>query len=136
MGRIVDSPVGWLGCRYVTVPPAWVFVLGALAAWRVWKLLSTDDILDYWDIRERVAPTGSARREFLSCPYCAGFWVCALGALGYLAVSDAGVSWGSAFGWAVTAFALSAVVVFIEILLDLTVAKKDLAEVHADEIDA
>lgn len=121
--------------RYVTAPPAWVFVLGALAAWRIWKLLSTDDILDYWDFRDRVAPPGSRRREFLDCPYCAGFWVSALGALGYLAVNNVGLSWGSVFGWAVTAFALSAIVVFIEILLDLTVAKKDLAEIHAEEID-
>jgi hypothetical protein len=30
---------------------------------------------------------------------------------------------------------MSAVVVFIEIVLDLTVAKKDLAEVHAEELD-
>ena len=119
----------------MVVPPAWVFLLGALAAWRVWKLLSTDDILDYWNLRDRLMPEGSRRREFLDCPYCAGFWVCAFGALGYLAVSDVPLSWGSVFGWAVTAFALSAIVVFLEVLLDLTVAKKDIAEVHAEEVD-
>ena len=114
----------------VVVPPAWVFALGALAAWRVWKLLSTDDILDYGNLRDRAAPPGSQRREFLDCPYCAGFWVSALGSLGWYLVEGFDV-----YGWLVTAFAMSAIVVFLEIVLDLTVAKKDLAEVHADEVD-
>jgi hypothetical protein len=105
----------------VIVPPLWSFALGALAAWRVWKLLAHDDVLDYWDLRDRVAPPGSQRREFLDCPYCAGWHISFLGTLG--------------FGLLVTAFAMSAVVVFIEIALDLTVAKKDLAEVHAEEVD-
>jgi uncharacterized protein DUF1360 len=112
----------------MVVPPTWSFVLGALAAWRIYKLLSVDDILDA--PRERLAPEGSKRREFLECPYCAGFWVSALGSLGWYLLEDFDV-----YGWLVTAFAMSAVVVFLEVLLDLTVAKKDLAEVHADEVD-
>ena len=47
-------------------------VLLSLAAWRTWALASRDTILDR--VRDRFAPTGSARREFLLCPYCAGFW--------------------------------------------------------------
>lgn len=101
----------------------WVFALGVLAAWRIWKLLSTDDILDYWDVRDRVAPDGSQRREFLDCPYCAGFWISLGGTTGWYLVEG----WDT-YGFLVTTFAMSAVVVFIEVLLDLTVAKKDLAE--------
>jgi hypothetical protein len=118
----------------VVVPPLWSFALGALAAWRIWKLLAHDDVLDYWDARDRAAPPGSQRREFLECPYCAGFWVSAAGTLGYYLVTDVPLRDGW-FGLLVTAFAMSAIVVFIEIVLDLTVAKKDLAEVHAEELD-
>jgi hypothetical protein len=103
-----------------------VFVLGTLAAWRVWKLAATDDILN-WP-RDRVAPKGTRRREFLECPYCAGWWAAALGTLGYYLVSDVALSWGTVFGWTVTTFAMSAIVVFLEVALDLTVAKKDRAE--------
>lgn len=113
----------------MTVPPAWAFVLGTLAAWRIWKLLAADDITE-WP-RERFAPEGTRRRDFLDCPYCAGWWISALGTAGYFAVTDAPVSWAATFGWAVTAFAMSAIVVFLEVALDLTVAKKDLAEDEA-----
>lgn len=104
----------------MTVPPFWVFVLGALAAWRIWKLLSSDDVLDYFQIRDRLAPKGSDRREFLDCPYCAGFWISLLGTLGWYLIEG----WDT-YGFLVTAFAMSAIVVWIEILLDLTVATKD-----------
>lgn len=107
----------------------WVFVLGSLAAWRLFRLVSTDDILN-WP-RDRFFPDNTRRRDFLDCPYCAGWWLSALGTLGYYLVSDVGLSWGAVFGWAVTAFAMSAVVVFVEVLLDLAVAKKDLAEDEA-----
>ena len=102
-----------------------------LAAWRIWKLLSSDDVLDYWDLRDRVAPPGSQRREFLECPYCAGFWVSLLGTAGWYVVEG----WDT-YGFLVTTFAMSALVVWLEILLDLTVAKKDLVESDAlDEVD-
>jgi hypothetical protein len=114
----------------VTVPPVWAFILGALAAWRVWKLLSTDDVLDYGNLRERVAPEGSERRKFLDCPYCAGFWVSLLGTLGYYLVTDVPLRDGW-FGFLVTVFAMSAVVVFVEIALDFFVAEKDVAEDEA-----
>lgn len=100
-----------------------MFVLGSLAAWRIWKLLAADDVLDYFRLRNRVAPEGSGRREFLECPYCAGFWVSLLGTAGYYLIEGFDL-----FGLLVTAFAMSAVVVWIEVLLDLTVAKKDNAE--------
>ena len=115
----------------MTVPPGWVFLLGALAAWRIWKLLSTDDVLDYGNLRDRAAPEGSERRKFLDCPYCAGFWICLLGTLGYYLVTDMPLRDGTVYGFLVTVFAMSAVVVFIEIVLDFTVAEKDQAEEEA-----
>ena len=113
----------------MTVPPVWAFVLGSLAAWRIWKLFSTDDILER--PREKLAPEGTKRREFLDCPYCAGFWISFLGALGYYLVSDLPLRDGVVYGFLVAAFAMSAVVVWTEILLDLTVAEKDKAEEEA-----
>lgn len=110
----------------MTVPSPWLFLLGALAAWRVWKLLSTDDVLDYGNLRDRAAPEGSKRREFLDCPYCAGFWVSLLGTLGWFLIEGFDM-----YGFLVTVFAMSAIVVFLEVLLDLTVAKKDVAEDEA-----
>lgn len=53
------------------VPEPWAFVLLALAAWRVWKLLADDSILDRprdWALDHVVS------EEFLLCPYCLGFW--------------------------------------------------------------
>lgn len=107
----------------MVVPPLWSFALGALAAWRIYKLVSVDDILDR--PREWMCARISWLEEFLVCPYCAGFWVSAIGSLGYFAVSDVGLSWGSAFGFLVTTFALSGTVVFLEVLLDLVVAVKN-----------
>lgn len=50
----------------------WPFILLALAAYRTWRLLADDTILDRpraWVVRsERVS-------EFASCCWCLGFWV-------------------------------------------------------------
>jgi hypothetical protein len=115
----------------VIVPPLWSFALGALAAWSVWKLLSTDDVLDR--PRDWLAERVPRLDHFLACPWCSGFWVCVLGSLGYYVVSDVPLSWGSAFGFAVTVFAMRTLVVLAEVVLDLTVAKKDEAEAEAEE---
>lgn len=59
-----------------------------LGAWRVWRIISTDTVLD--PIRDRIlGPSSLAggvthyRRkklaEFVGCPWCLGFWL-ALGA--------------------------------------------------------
>lgn len=56
----------------MTPTPAILLVL-AIVSWRTWYLLAHDRILNR--IRDEVAPTGSKLREFLECPYCAGFWV-------------------------------------------------------------
>lgn len=52
----------------------WPFVLLALAAYRVWKLIGDDEIL----ARPRDAAVrrlGDKWELFLVCPWCAGFWV-------------------------------------------------------------
>lgn len=69
------------------VPTWWEFFLLALAAFRVWRLLAEDTILDRprawllglppdWQEGQRVPE--SYREElgkFITCPWCAGFWI-------------------------------------------------------------
>lgn len=67
----------------MNIPNWYELALLALAAWRVFQLLSDDEILerprkwaldrlsDYWD-------------TFLVCPYCAGFWIGVLWWLAWL----------------------------------------------------
>lgn len=112
----------------MVVPSPFEFLLGALAAWRVFKLFADDDVLDR--PRDWLEDRSATVEKLLSCPYCLGFWVSAGGAFGYYLVRDE-PGWGNAYGYLVTTFALSAAVVFIEILLDLTVAKKNTAEEEA-----
>lgn len=53
-------------------PDAWEAVLLAAAAYRVWRLLAEDSILD----RPRdLLPHRVA--DFVECPWCLGFWVSA-----------------------------------------------------------
>lgn len=56
------------------VPEPWPFVLLALAAWRVWKLVGDDVILDTprdWLVK-RIGPKFD---ELITCPYCAGTYI-------------------------------------------------------------
>ena len=56
------------------VVPDWeALVLLALAAYRVFRIIGDDAILD--PLRDEVAPFGSARAKFISCAACCGFWV-------------------------------------------------------------
>lgn len=69
------------------VPNWWELLLLALAAWRTFRLLAEDDILDKprrWvlnldpDWNEGEEPNDAYRfkwGEFITCPYCAGFWI-------------------------------------------------------------
>ena len=101
----------------MNVPNWYGLALLALAAWRVFQLISDDDILDRprrWLLRLDPAwekegdDVGDNYRfewgTFITCPYCAGFWI----ALGW---------WGAWQIWphgalvAATPFALSAGVV-------------------------
>lgn len=62
------------------IPSWWEAVLLAGAAFRIWRLLGVDSILDPW--RDRVVKADKAREyrqtldEFLHCPWCLGFWSC------------------------------------------------------------
>ncbi len=54
--------------------PTWYgTILLALAAWRTWLLLAEDKILD--GPRDKAAPDGSKRTQFIGCAACFGFWI-------------------------------------------------------------
>ena len=70
------------------IPGWWEFILLALAAYRIFRLIAEDTILDRprryllrldknW--QEDGDETGPDYREkwglFITCPYCAGFWI-------------------------------------------------------------
>lgn len=58
----------------MSVPDWWAAALLVAAAWRTFQLLSADDILSTprgW-VEDRLSEKW---RDFLSCPYCFGFWV-------------------------------------------------------------
>ena len=61
------------------IPGVWAFALLALAAFRTWKLIGDDRILDR--PRDWVLERLDTRRghtywgDFLTCPWCAGFWI-------------------------------------------------------------
>lgn len=62
----------------MTVPSWWETILLALAAYRVWRLLSEDVILDplrSWMLK-MVRPEARRTRlaQFIDCPFCLGFW--------------------------------------------------------------
>lgn len=67
----------------MNVPSWWPFVLIALAAFRTWKLVGDDTILDRpRNALIRLASKRGRRNdralyvhEMLSCPWCAGFWI-------------------------------------------------------------
>jgi hypothetical protein len=70
------------------IPDWWEAVLLSLAAYRSWRLLAEDDLLDRprrillrigsdWRQQGDPVPVGyrAAWAEFLTCPACFGFWV-------------------------------------------------------------
>lgn len=72
----------------------------AIAAWRTFQLLAEDDILDV--PRRKLLRLGDWQEEgdavpddyrtnwgaFLTCPYCAGFWISLVWFLAWLAFGD------------------------------------------------
>ncbi len=61
------------------IPNWYALALLALAAYRLWRLLALDTILDRW--RNLLIGSGHADDvrarwyEFVTCPYCAGAWI-------------------------------------------------------------
>ncbi len=113
------------------IPPIYQFALLALAAYRIWRLLAEDEILEWprrylvrlpqtWDEGDSI-PRAYRNKlaDFLTCPWCLGFWVSLGSYVGWMltlgdtpdSVSDVFVALGI---W----FALSAVVGIIRSQLD------------------
>lgn len=106
------------------VPGVWEAALLALAAYRIWRLLAEDTILDRprrWVLRlgddwqeEGDQVPDDYRGEwalFITCVYCAGFWISVSWWLAWLAFGD----------WtllAATPWAISSLVVFQRRQLD------------------
>jgi hypothetical protein len=79
------------------IPEPYQFVLLALIAYRAWRLVAEDDILNrprYWLVRlprdwEEGDTIPKAYREklalFINCPWCAGAWISALVYIGWMA---------------------------------------------------
>lgn len=72
------------------VPEPWVFALLALAAFRIWKLVADDRILDRprdWLLGKMTTPHRQDYwGDFLVCPWCAGFWISGITLAVYLEV--------------------------------------------------
>ena len=94
----------------------WVFAVLSAAAWRTWRLAAYDTILE--PARARLP---ARAREFLECPWCAGFWIAA-------AWATAWYLWPHVIKIGATIFALSAAL----ILIDLIVLHLDQGEEEPD----
>jgi len=63
------------------IPEPWEFALLALAAFRIWKLIGDDAVLDRpraWALAQldaRFSNKGDVLDYFITCPWCAGFWI-------------------------------------------------------------
>lgn len=89
------------------IPSPWVFALLALASFRVWKLIADDSLLDR--PRAQVLKRLDGKWElFLTCPWCAGFWI-SLGAYaGWIALGPGRWATGELWLGAATVLAISA----------------------------
>lgn len=100
----------------------WWFALLGLAAWRVFRLIAEDTILDKprrkllrlsedWQ-EEGDDPGEDYRFEwnlFITCPYCAGFWISGIAITLYSLI----IEWHGVFAFLTIWFAISAVVAFL-----------------------
>jgi Protein of unknown function (DUF1360) len=106
------------------VPDVWPFLLLAVAAYRMWHLLAEDTILDRprrwflrlgsdWQAEGDPVPPGyrAKHAEFLTCPWCAGFWIGVVWWAAWLA-------WPEAALIAAVPFAISAVVALVNAVVD------------------
>jgi hypothetical protein len=101
----------------VSIPDWWEALLLGLASWRIFQLLAYDEILERprryvtrlgpkWEKEGDPIPADYriALANWLTCPYCAGFWVA-------LAWWGAWQAWPHGSVVAAVPFALSAIVV-------------------------
>lgn len=93
----------------MSVPGWYALILLVLAAFRVWRLLAEDTILE--PLRARFVPADSNREAFIRCPWCLGFWVS-------LAWWTAWQAWPDGTLVAAVPFAISAVVGLVAANLD------------------
>lgn len=59
----------------------WLWLLGTLTAYRLWRLLALDDlpgVAETRDAADRWATTPTRQRyvDAIRCPWCLGFWSC------------------------------------------------------------
>lgn len=106
--------------------PGWFeFVVLALVAFRFYRLIGEDTILDRprswvlglsgWDPKDEAPDTYKKEwGEFITCPWCAGFWISGLATLTWALVDD----WPGVVSFVLTWFALSATVGLIAKNLD------------------
>ena len=91
------------------MPQPWAFALLALAAFRFFKLIADDAILDR--PRDRLVKNRETLNTFVVCPWCIGAWIAA-------------AWWAAWWAWphptlvAATPFALSAAVGLLASALD------------------
>lgn len=108
----------------MTIPDWWGFVLLSLGAYRIWRLLAEDTILERprrWLVRlgpnwrSEGDPVPDNYREyialFLMCPFCLGAWVS-------LTVWGSWQFWPQTTTAVLVPFAISAVVGFTRVNLD------------------
>lgn len=65
------------------VPEPWEAILLSLAAWRIFHLFAYDDLLDRQRryVTDRLSETWE---DFVTCVYCAGFWILTVWWIGWL----------------------------------------------------
>ena len=104
------------------LPHWWWVLLLSFASFRFWRLLAEDTILD--KPRRKLLRLGDWQEDdgeqnlpddyrfewgiFLTCPYCAGFWISGI-ALGLYSLL---IEWHGVFAFLVCWFAISALVAF------------------------
>lgn len=113
------------------IPPLYEYALLCLAAYRLWRLLAEDDILDRprrwlmrlpqdWDDGDAIPR--EYRNEwalFLTCPWCAGAWVSLLTYIGWMStLGEYPSSVTEGFVAAGVWFSISTVVGLIRVRLD------------------
>jgi hypothetical protein len=95
------------------IPSVWAFVLIALATFRVWKIIGDDAVLDRprdWVV-VRLEERAKWLDYFITCPWCAGFWL-------VLAWWGAWLAWPHGAVVVAVPFALSAVVGYLGVGID------------------